>query len=110
MSRRSGSVRGLGGRSSKFARSVDGAWTGDGGFWNKLASRPEPVDDDRAGSTRGLCAPDDHQRSSKSRFSRTARNLSRILGLNDLSSASASKPSSVNSEGIEDKTLMTSPR
>ena len=40
----------------------------------------------------------------------TARNLSRILGLNDLSSASVSNPSSINSEGIEDKTLMTAPR
>ncbi len=53
---------------------------------------------------------DDHQRSSKSRFSRTALNLSRILGLNDLSSASVSKPSSINSEGMDDKTLMTAPR
>ena len=59
---------------------------------------------------RGSALAYHHQWSSKSRFSQTARNLSRILGLKDLSSASASKPSSINSEGMVDKTLMTAPR
>ena len=56
-----------------------------------------------------LCPRGHHPSSSRNRFSKTARNLSRILGLNDLSSASVSKPSSTNSEGMEDKTLMTPP-
>ena len=69
----------------------------------------EDLEQERPPSIKALLSGH-HPWSSKSRFSRTARNLSRILGLNDLSSASVSKPSSINSEGMEDKTLMTAAR
>ena len=48
-----------------------------------------------------------YPRSPKSLFFKAARNFSRIFGVNELSSASARKPASINSEGMEDKTLKT---
>jgi hypothetical protein len=48
--------------------------------------------------------------SSRRRCPNTAPNLSRILGLNDLSSASASNPDRTKSGGMSDKTSITAPR